>query len=53
LKPPGFFNPWCAYEVKNWYQAFAFKWVNLCRCVLGDVLFFSLTAFSTGGGRTS
>jgi hypothetical protein len=27
---PGF-NP-CAYEVKNWFQAFAFKWVSLYRC---------------------
>jgi hypothetical protein len=25
-KPPGF-NP-CTYEVKTWFQAFAFKWVN-------------------------
>ena len=29
LKAPGF-NP-CAYKVKNWFQAFAFKWVNLYR----------------------
>jgi hypothetical protein len=29
LKPPGF-NP-RIYEVKNWFRAFAFEWVNLYR----------------------
>ena len=28
MKAPGF-NP-CAYKVNTWFQAFAFKWVNLC-----------------------
>jgi hypothetical protein len=24
--------------VKTWFQAFAFKWVNLCRYVLGGLM---------------
>jgi hypothetical protein len=36
LKAPGF-NP-CTYQVRNRFQAFAFKWVNLYRYGVGDGL---------------
>jgi hypothetical protein len=35
VHPPSLESAWFqllrAYEVKNWFQNFAFKWVNLCR----------------------
>jgi hypothetical protein len=51
LKAPAFNQPLSLYKVKNWFQAFAFTWVNLYRCA-GAVPDEHIGAVLGKGGRT-